>query len=310
MEWNKLFVFFIYFFLIGCSAPNPDAEITLDRETKLPTDTVKVKPETDIYPPILHSDEYENPVPLAIINTKGAEDSPFIYNNELYFFFTPDVRIPVEKQITDGVTGIYFSKKIGNTFQEPERIVLQDKGKLALDGCQFVNANEIWVCSAREGYTGLHWVRAERTPSGWKNWKVDDFSSNYEVGELHIYNDELYYHSSKPGGLGGLDIWKLEKTNGEWTNPVNVKTINSVDDEGWPYITPDGKELWFHRQYKGTPAVFKSEKMNGEWQEPEIIISQFAGEPTLDNEGNLYFVHHYYNNGVMIEADIYVAYKK
>ena len=41
-----------------------------------------------------------------------------------------------------------------------------------------------------------------------------------------------------------------------------------------------------------------------------MIISQFAGEPTLDNEGNVYFVHHFYKNEVMIEADIYVAYKK
>jgi hypothetical protein len=41
-----------------------------------------------------------------------------------------------------------------------------------------------------------------------------------------------------------------------------------------------------------------------------LIISQFAGEPTLDAEGNLYFVHHFYLDGKQIEADIYVAYRK
>jgi hypothetical protein len=46
------------------------------------------------------------------------------------------------------------------------------------------------------------------------------------------------------------------------------------------------------------------------WQPPELIISQFAGEPTLDDEGNLYFVHHFYQDGEMIEADIYLAEKK
>jgi len=30
----------------------------------------------------------------------------------------------------------------------------------------------------------------------------------------------------------------------------------------------------------------------------------------LDDAGNLYFVHHYYENNVGIEADIYVAHKK
>jgi hypothetical protein len=61
----------------------------------------------------------------------------------------------------------------------------------------------------------------------------------------------------------------------------------------------------------GTPAVYRSIKLNDVWQEPQLIISQFAGEPTLDNEGNLYFVHHFFNNASeMVEADIYVAYKK
>jgi len=30
----------------------------------------------------------------------------------------------------------------------------------------------------------------------------------------------------------------------------------------------------------------------------------------LDSNGNIYFVHHFYKNGEMIEADIYVAYRK
>jgi hypothetical protein len=36
-------------------------------------------------------------------------------------------------------------------------------------------------------------------------------------------------------------------------------------------------------------------------------VDHFAGEPTLDAQGNLYFVHHFYRDGVMIEADIYTA---
>ena len=75
-------------------------------------------------------------------------------------------------------------------------------------------------------------------------------------------------------------------------------------------MSADGKELWFTSWYLGTPALYRSVKNNGEWSEPEIIISQFAGEPSLDDDGNVFFVHHYYENNVMIEADIYVAYRK
>jgi hypothetical protein len=68
--------------------------------------------------------------------------------------------------------------------------------------------------------------------------------------------------------------------------------------------------LWFTRTYLGTPAIFQSLKSAGNWTAPQLIVSRFAGEPTLDDAGNLYFVHHFYENDVMIEADIYVAYKK
>lgn len=70
---------------------------------------------------------------------------------------------------------------------------------------------------------------------------------------------------------------------------------------------PDGTELWFTRIYNGSPAIYRSRLVIGRWTEPELIISNFAGEPTLDREGNLYFVHHFYKDGKMIEADIYVA---
>jgi len=91
---------------------------------------------------------------------------------------------------------------------------------------------------------------------------------------------------------------------------VNIEAVNSAEDEGYPYLSVDGKELWFTRTYLGTPAVFRSEKVNGIWQSPELIISQFAGEPTLDSKGNVYFVHHFYKEGVMLEADIYIAQRR
>jgi len=53
-----------------------------------------------------------------------------------------------------------------------------------------------------------------------------------------------------------------------------------------------------------------SKKVDGAWQEAELIVSLLAGEASIDSEGNLYFVHHFYLDGKMIEADIYVTYKK
>jgi len=305
-----IFVFLIFNLLNGCVEYKT-------REESIPDNAIKITPETDFFPPQLHSDEYEYPIPMSgPINTAGAEDSPFIpccsEDEEFYFFFTPDVKVPVEEQISDGVTGIYYTKKINGDWIEPKRVILQDRWKLSLDGCTFVYDDIMWFCSARQGYTGLHWFTAEYDNEKWTNWVNSDFEPELEVGELHFYNNwtELYYHSQREGGKGGTDIWLSKFKDGKWIEPDNIAIVNTEENEGMPYITSDGNELWFNRVYLGTPAIYRSKKLNDEWQEPELIISQFAGEPTLDDQGNIYFVHHYYVDGDMIEADIYVSMKK
>ena len=60
-----------------------------------------------------------------------------------YFFFTPDVDIPPEKQLLDKVTGIYVSEMQGDVWSKPQRVILEDPGKLALDGREFVQDNVI-----------------------------------------------------------------------------------------------------------------------------------------------------------------------
>lgn len=299
---------------------NIASSLIKSRSDSIPANATKITPETDVYPPQLHSDEWAAPVPLGFpINSAGAEDSPFVTpdGGSLYFFFTPDVSVPVEKQLLDGVTGIYVSQKeTDGKWSEPKRVVLQDMNKLSLDGCQFVQDNTIWFCSAREGYEGLNWFTAGYKDGKWQGWRYiggELKQKEYEVGELHISADanELFFHSARSGGKGQLDIWKSEKTaDGDWGEPENIALVNTGENEGWPYLSQDGKELWFLRFYQGSPALFRSKRMNSTFQEPELIISQFAGEPSLDNAGNIYFVHHFYNNSKMLEADIYVAYKK
>ena len=291
---------------------------TRNRASAIPSDAVKMTPATDLFPPVLHSSEWSEPVPLSsAINTAGAEDSPFILpdGSALYFFFTPDVRVPVEKQVLDGVTGIYVSKRVNGSWTVADRVILQDSGKLALDGAEFVQGDMMWFASAREGYTGVNLFTAEFQNGKWSNWQYvgDRLMKDYQVGEMHITADgnEMYFHSPRDGGKGQLDIWVTRKLNGEWQPPENVEAVNSAENEGWPFVSQDGNELWFTRTYLGSPAVFRSMKINGTWSEPELIVSQFAGEPTLDANGNLYFVHHFYSNeSRMIEADIYVAHRK
>jgi len=226
------------------------------------------------------------------------------------FFFVADPRQDAAEQIRDPVNGIWVSLRSGATWGEPKLVWLQEPTALALNGCPWMDGSEMVFCTVRSGYPEPTWFRAYRSGSAWTGWEPLSLPEDFQVGELHIRDDELYYGSPRAGGEGGQDIWVLTREGGSWTNPVNIAAVNTDADETRPFVTVDGQELWITRSYQGSPAVVRSRKVGGEWQEGELILSSFAGEPTLDSEGNLYFVHHFYSDGEMRESDIYVAFRK
>jgi Tol biopolymer transport system component len=304
----------------GCErSSEPESPPT--RRDAIPPDAVKVPPDTDLFPPILHSDTWETPVPLpGPVNTAGVEDSPFITpdGQTLFFFFTPDAGAPPEEQIQDGFTGIWWSRSVQGRWSEPERIVLSDGP--SLDGCPFFLNDTLWFCSVRLGNYGTIDVYLAVYGDGrWTEWRNAgaQWNEDFDVGEFHLSADgrTLYFGSSRPGGLGGRDIWVSTRTPEGWSQAADLgPPVNTPADEDQPFLSPDGSELWFtgssRAGYPG-PAVFRSLKQeDGTWGEPEEIVSRFSGEPTLDAEGNLYFVHIYVDETMeTIEADIYVAYR-
>lgn len=304
-----LFSIILFALLIaGCSQSSIEIP---NRESLIPSDAPKMSPENDPLPPVLLSNDFEEPVPLPYpVNTRGAEDSAFILpdGNTLYVWFTPNNRMDVIEQSQDLVTGIYQFQREAEGWSTPERIWLVKPGEPHLDGCGFFQGDRLWICGVRQGYEGLHWFTSEYVDGSWSIAQLDDFPASYEVGELHISRDgnTLYYHSSRPGGQGGLDIWVSEKVNGAWGEPVNLEAVNSSHDEGWPALNPQEDELWITRDY----GIWRSKKVNGEWTEPEEIVSTLAGEATIDQYGNVYFTHHYFEGDTMIEADIYVIRRK
>ncbi|MEK7655157.1 MAG: hypothetical protein AAB386_00540 [Patescibacteria group bacterium] len=289
-----------------------------ERSATIPAIAKKLSLKDDLYPPKLHSDEWEKPVPLeGPVNTAGAEDSPFITpdGKTLYFFFTPDASIPPQNQVNDGVTGIWMSNKIGDVWSEPKKVQLSKNGRDALDGCEFVQGDVLWFCSARKNnFRSIDFYTAKRNGEKWTSVRNagERLNKELEIGEMHITSDgqEMYFHASRPDGRGKMDVWSITRNGDGWSDPRNVSAINTEEDEGWPFVSSDGKELWFLRYYQGSPSIWRSKKADSDWSKPELILSSFAGEPTLDDAGNLYFVHHYIRDGKILEADIFVAKKK
>lgn len=303
--------------LLACGVASESIAIPTpggDRLRAVPAGSVKQVPESDLYPPIMHSAEWSDPIPLPEpVNTAGAEDSPFVApDGRLYVWFTPSPAIPVEKQLLDGVTGIYVFSPTSSGWGPATRVVLQRPDEVALGGCTFAGVDQLWFCTARAGLEGPHWFTADLVGGTWTDWRLgeDLLPQDGPVGELHFSANgrTLLFHSDRPQGAGGRDLWMATRdATGSWSASVNLADVNSEADEGWPYLSPDGQELWFTRAYLGSPAIFRSFRQGTGWSEPELIVERFAGEPTFDSQGNLYFTHHFFRDAVMIEADIYFA---
>ncbi len=309
----------------GSERMGAQVAVNVENESRaelIPTSVVKLTPGNDPAPPQLASafrSLWEDPVPMpGPVNTAGAEDSPFITpdGDTFYFFFTGDVNKDVQIQAQDPWTGIYWTKKVNGEWQEPQRLFLQYWDKIGLDGDPMQRGDTLWFGSVREGnYRGVDLWTAKLVDGRWTNWSNagELFNKTYQIGELHVSadGDEVYCGSTRPGGRGQSDIWVTRKVGGQWQPPQNVAAVNTEASEGQPFLSEDGNELWFTRLTPG-PSVWRSLKVNGHWQPPEEVLSNLAGEPTLDAAGNLYFVHHRWDNALnrVSEADIYVCWRK
>lgn len=119
-------------------------------------------------------------------------------------------------------------------------------------------------------------------------------NSSYEEKSITISSDEktLYFSSNRPGGYGGLDIYRATKdARGEWSNVKNMgPKINTEYDDDGPFIDYDSKTLYFSskgRKGMGGFDIYKSvfDEATNEWSEPENL-----GYPINTPDNDIYFV--------------------
>jgi tetratricopeptide (TPR) repeat protein len=101
---------------------------------------------------------------------------------------------------------------------------------------------------------------------------------NTEAWETHATisadGNTLYFVSDRAGGIGKRDIYKCVKLpNGEWSRALNIgTTINTEFEEDAPFLTADGKTLYFSstgHNSMGEFDIFVSKLGDdGEWGAP------------------------------------------
>ena len=175
--------------------------------------------------------------PISIgenINTKFNEGAACLNSKANELFFT---RCGVEKKKQLGCQ-IYVAKKRGTSWELPDSLAL------APDTCSIgqpsITDNELTLYFASDmpgGYGGKDIWMAKRSKKN-KAWDKPinlGSSINTEADEMYPFirdDGSLYFSSNGHLGMGGLDIFKVEKNGDKWGTPVNMKyPINSAADD-------------------------------------------------------------------------------
>jgi outer membrane protein OmpA-like peptidoglycan-associated protein len=113
---------------------------------------------------------------------------------------------------------------------------------------------------------------------------------NFDYYQNHAFltkdGNTLYFTSEAKGGVGGIDIYKSTKIKeGEWSKPENIGApVNTEYDEDAPFVTEDGKTLYFastgHEGF-GNFDIYKSEMIDGKWSAP-VNLGQPINSPAND----------------------------
>jgi len=126
---------------------------------------------------------------------------------------------------------------------------------------------------------------------------------------------EIYWTASGEYGYSEK-IWCIKQKKGRWEFPEIVFFTDEATDGG-PFITPDGKKLFFHsnRQLKkdgktkGDSDIWVVEKVDSRWGEPKnlgpvINSKNHEVSASISKKGNLFF-QAYYPTKSLGDSDIY-----
>lgn len=281
--------------------------IKLYRYYKVKPDKVVPNEEVDWHIEITQRaiDYVENPIEVSIsnlgpkINTQWQEYVPLVTQDGGYMFFTsrrPSSTGGLKDPNGEFFEDIYYSHKEGGNWMEANNMggIVNTSTHDATVGMSS-NGNALIVYRTNENLTGGDLYISEL--GAIDNWNAPvklgpTINSDYQEPSACLSADEtlMYFSSNRPEGYGGKDLYVVKKLpTGEWGRPLNLgPNINSDRDEDAPFLTADGKQLYFSSNGHTTMGgydIFRVEKdENGVW-----TFAKNLGYPLNTVEDDIYF---------------------
>ncbi|MFN5415648.1 MAG: DUF1573 domain-containing protein [Flavobacteriia bacterium] len=231
------------------------------------------------------------------INTEDSEFGHTFYENTLYF---SSLRGDSTNQI-DEVYGVEYKNDIYLVNTESQKLEKQAQlhskdfhvgnGTFSLDKKRFYYSickpqEENFACKIMVAYPVNGVMRSIDTLGEIIN-EEDATTTMPSIGKFYG-KEVLFFASNRVGSKGGLDIFYSFITDGtQFSKPLPVESINSIDNELTPYFDSVEQKLYFSSAWHygfGGFDIFSSDFKNDKFEKPENL-----GLPVNSSANDLYY---------------------
>ena len=196
---------------------------------------------------------------IDVFNSRRADYSPMLYGDEYNQLYFTSTRNQAQGNELSGITGtkngdIFYSQKDDKgKWGKPQTIESGLNTEYDEGACAFTPDGRtmyLTQCLTDPQYPRYATIcTSNRSDAAWgKATKLDitkDSLSSYAHPAISPDGQWLYFTSDMPGGLGGLDIWRIRLTTNGLGGVENVGApINTAGDEEFPTFRPNG-DLYF-----------------------------------------------------------------
>jgi Tol biopolymer transport system component len=156
---------------------------------------------------------------------------------------------------------------------------------------------DIWVSFREKVHDDFAWQAPFILGSPINTPTIDTTPSYFENDELGV--PQLYFASSRPGGLGGTDIYMSDLANGAFGPVVLLPELSSPQTDSFPSIFRNGLEIFLASDRFGTLGgldlwVSVRETVFDRWSAPVNLGVAVNGEfndmaPAISSDGETLF---------------------
>jgi hypothetical protein len=113
--------------------------------------------------------------------------------------------------------------------------------------------------------TDLYTARRAATDEPWGGFaRIDELATAGTESDGHLGGDglALLYASDRDGTAGGLDLWSTARPalDQPFAAPAALAEINTADGDEDPWLSPDGRWLYFVRDVAGEKHIFRASR--------------------------------------------------